>query len=532
MAKQLPPPEGPGGRYTIPQLEIIRKDPELLQQYYQFVLNRQWEEADQAKEDAKPPSTLETIGATLLPTAATVGGIYGVNAALGSGASAAATGAGASGVGAAGSTAANLANTGSAALPAYDLASEVPSMFPGAAAGDTAALGGSTLATAAPYLGLAGAGLGAYGLGQQLTSDGSRTGIGGQALQGGLAGAGIGGGLAMAAPLLGLGPIGWAAAAGLGLLGGGLLGAGHGLFSSSKGKDQQYRDALRADMIDRKIIDDNYNLNFSDGFKYDIGQDGGARLQNAGANIDGRNDRSAFEVDFSAPGAGEIVGKVNPLVAILTGGNLGDINMLGYFANAIQAAPGADKNMYARELYAKYGIDHDTAYSEIGRLQQEGKISAADADAFRNGLDETFGVGAYKNKNTLASVAPSAFQTPATATPEIPTPTPPSASGSSGMMRKSGVASPAAPGGTSSGAVDRLGNGITPETKKPADIGTGLGNLAAILGKPSNGGFDLMEFNSRDRRNQAAAGNNIAQILASWQKVPTLGNRKNPRLPE
>lgn len=77
-------------------------------------------------------------------------------------------------------------------------------------------VGGSALGAAAPYLGLAGAGLGAYGVSEAIKNR--------DAGAGAISGAGTGVGLAAAAPLLGLGPVGWlgfgAAALGGGAVGG------------------------------------------------------------------------------------------------------------------------------------------------------------------------------------------------------------------------------------------------------------------------------------------------------------------------
>lgn len=68
-----------------------------------------------------------------------------------------------------------------------------------------------------PYLGAAGAALGAYGVYNAMQSD--------DTLSGGISGAGMGLGLGMAAPLVGMGPLGWGAL-GLMALGGAGLGAG------------------------------------------------------------------------------------------------------------------------------------------------------------------------------------------------------------------------------------------------------------------------------------------------------------------
>jgi hypothetical protein len=78
--------------------------------------------------------------------------------------------------------------------------------------------GASFLGSAAPYLGAAGAGLGAYGLYNAMHE-------GRDFKSGALPGMALGGGLAAAAPLLGLGPVGWGVLA-ASTLGGGLLGGG------------------------------------------------------------------------------------------------------------------------------------------------------------------------------------------------------------------------------------------------------------------------------------------------------------------
>jgi len=89
----------------------------------------------------------------------------------------------------------------------------------------------------APYLGAAGAGLGAYGL-YNATQMNNRS----KAAKAGLlSGAGLGAGLGMAAPLVGLGPVGWGTL-GLMALGGGLFGGGlAGLTAHESTKEAQQR---------------------------------------------------------------------------------------------------------------------------------------------------------------------------------------------------------------------------------------------------------------------------------------------------
>lgn len=112
--------------------------------------------------------------------------------------------------------AANAAFGGSAAISQAQAANEAWNAA-GSAATEAAAPGMGF----APYAGLAGAGLGAYGLYNSINSNDKKGGA--------LSGMALGGGLAAAAPLIGLGPIGWGGLALAAALGGG---AGFGLTSA------------------------------------------------------------------------------------------------------------------------------------------------------------------------------------------------------------------------------------------------------------------------------------------------------------
>lgn len=144
----------------------------------------------------------------------------------------AATGGAAAGAGAAGA-----AGAGGSALTTA--ASEAGAGFAGQAGGAAGTAGtagaegaATTLGAAAPYLGLAGAGLGAYGLYNAL-EDNNKT-------SGALSGAALGGGLAAAAPLVGLGPVGWG-----GLALAAALGAGGGLGLTSLLGHESTRDVAK-----------------------------------------------------------------------------------------------------------------------------------------------------------------------------------------------------------------------------------------------------------------------------------------------
>ena len=79
------------------------------------------------------------------------------------------------------------------------------------------------------------------------------------------------------------------------------IGATLGSFGSGKGSGQKIRDRWRENLTGAEVIDGSHHVTLADGSKYDIGKDGGHKLQNVGQNIDGSTERSTFDVDFSNP---------------------------------------------------------------------------------------------------------------------------------------------------------------------------------------------------------------------------------------
>lgn len=177
-----------------------------------------------------------------------------------------------------------------------------------------------TMASIAPYLGLAGAGLGAYGMYKGI-GQGSRkaTAMGGAAL---------GGGLAAASPLLlGTGPVGWGILA-ASLLGGAAVGGAMGHIKTGKSLAQQSRDGMRGNIQGALGLDKN-NFSYNN---FDFGADGKHTFKSA----DGGTHRG-YEVDMSNPLAvstipalQQFVSKINP--------NAGDTEQkqtIGMLANAL-----------------------------------------------------------------------------------------------------------------------------------------------------------------------------------------------------
>lgn len=158
-------------------------------------LKDQQEQEDFAKKQAKQAAFAASPAGQLIPVAGTVGGLVLANKLMTPGASpletalASQAAAGATGAGTAGAT--------TVATP------EVVSI--NGAAPVEAGLG------VAPYLGAAGAGLGAYGVYNAIQNNNKGAGA--------LSGAGLGLGLGAAAPLVGFGPLGWGTLAAMGAAG-------------------------------------------------------------------------------------------------------------------------------------------------------------------------------------------------------------------------------------------------------------------------------------------------------------------------
>ena len=243
----------------------------------------------------------------------------------------------------------------------------------GSTAGGMAGIGSTIGAYALPAAGLGAAGYGAYKLSNRNKWDDANE-WEYATRNGAITGAGIG---TMILP-------------GVGTAIGGALGGAAGFAAAQlgghKGRDQQRRDGYRKIMKNTGALDNEYNATTSDGTKFNFGLDGS---------------KANYNVDFSRDGIGDVVGGLNPLAAIITqgGGKNGKqrSDLAGQYTNF--ATSGGDIGANIRKAYTDAGLDHDTAYGLIHEMQQSGKISQGEGDAYKNGLDQAFGVGAYaKNK--------------------------------------------------------------------------------------------------------------------------------------
>jgi hypothetical protein len=171
-----------------------------------------------------------------------------------------------------------------------------------------------------------------------------------------------------------------------------VLEKGFSMFGSGKGEDQVRRDAIRKMMQEQGMFGgskDDWTLENADGSSFDVGKDGGARLE------DGRR---YFDVNTEKQGAA--IGSVNPLAYLMTGGNKQlATDMAGYLTNTITQGKGASDaataNLNALDKYKKAGFDTmDKASAGVDEMLKAGKIDQATADAFKGGLRTVYGASA------------------------------------------------------------------------------------------------------------------------------------------
>lgn len=154
-----------------------------------------------------------------------------------------------------------------------------------------------------------------------------------------------------------------------------------------KNKDQKGRDANRKALQEKGLYDKDFNLQLSDGSMVNMGRDGS---------------KGQYNVDLNEQGIGDIIASVDPLAAIVSGGDKKRRNDLaGELTNAIKGSK--DPRAEARALYAKYGIDASQANELLGNLGGD------DTGAFQNSVNTLFSgqVSKPKGKPTPIPRAPS-----------------------------------------------------------------------------------------------------------------------------
>lgn len=175
---------------------------------------------------------------------------------------------------------------------------------------------------------------------------------------------------------------------------GGIVGFCSTLFGSKKPLDQKMRDKFREGLIEAGVIDKNWTIGLADGTRYDIGIDGGPKEECGG--------RRPYEMDMSHPLVGDMIGLLNPLLAVATGANEKlQTSFVGYFVNAaISNADGDVQRAFdnVRAIYSQFNASPELLAQGLMSLAQEGKISAEVLQAYVGGLQDVFSNNTYQLK--------------------------------------------------------------------------------------------------------------------------------------
>lgn len=235
------------------------------------------------------------------------------------------------------------------------------------------------------------------------------------------------------------------------------------LFGSSKGKEQLGRDAVRKRLQGIGFLDDKYQVELSNGEKFNMGKDGGEPWYN---------------VDWSDPNVGKIVAAVQPLAAFFSDGDKKRTrDFAGYLTNAAISSGDPLKNVL--NFYDKAKVGHDQIYGAIHLLSksQGGPLDDAIADAYKNGLDQLYGVGAYEGKGQQFGTPPADLKTPEMPKDRLITGTKPQVTGSNPQQataqQPTAKSSPFISSPNYSGGRQRLSPGIWKDEKGTYQSKTG-----------------------------------------------------------
>ncbi|NBW13301.1 MAG: hypothetical protein EBR82_35365 [Caulobacteraceae bacterium] len=103
------------------------------------------------------------------------------------------------------------------------------------------------------------------------------------------------------------------------MIGGRSIGA---MMKSGKSLPQQLRDDFRGKLRETGVaekIDGADHVTLADGSKFNIGLDGKTKYKNVGKNIDGKDSRNAWDVDFSNPLAKFATEQIDPMIRNIYG---------------------------------------------------------------------------------------------------------------------------------------------------------------------------------------------------------------------
>ena len=154
-------------------------------------------------------------------------------------------------------------------------------------------------------------------------------------------------------------------------------------FTSGKPKTQQFRDSLRKH-FEKIGVTRNHQMQLADGSTFDMGKDGGAKLKNVGKNIDGKTERSYYDVDFSNPIAGQVTAWTDVLARLAFRHKDGG-KMVGHLVNAFTAKDPTNLRQAksnAKDMAYRTGLDYGKGIKILDSMQDD--LSKDEYEAFRN----------------------------------------------------------------------------------------------------------------------------------------------------
>ena len=164
---------------------------------------------------------------------------------------------------------------------------------------------------------------------------------------------------------------------------------------SGKGGSQKKRDALRNRLQEIGFAfkpegSSSHHITLADGTPFDIGRDIGTPGTNKGIIGPKGKELEQWEIDWRRDNIGNVVGGVNPLAEILSGGD--DklrIALSGYLTNA--ALESGDVAQNIRHFYEKSGVSSpEQASKMIDDLLANQKVTEEQAIAFKGGINDVF----------------------------------------------------------------------------------------------------------------------------------------------
>jgi hypothetical protein len=173
--------------------------------------------------------------------------------------------------------------------------------------------------------------------------------------------------------------LGTAIGAALGAIGGGLLGS----IKIGKHADQKLRDQVRALLVEKGVLDQNYTIGLADGSRFDIGYDGGPKKQLGG--------RRPYETDPANPHTKYAVSWLNPIVAFLSQGNQKvQTDFVGYLANAAVSNAKSINDVKANvtTIMKQFGLNDAKLVKGITQAAEAGELPAEEAKAWLSGVRE------------------------------------------------------------------------------------------------------------------------------------------------